>query len=118
MPHAFFKDKRNAQLSKVAKVARASDDNHILYEWRIDVEQLYERKLDLKRGTVIGFDVAFLDRDGVNEFSYFKSSRGEFKHLHASRLGDLVIPSTTNRPAPEIPALDADDAEDAHGAPS
>ena len=90
-PYATFEDAISDKFTKACKVARASVDNHILYEWRIDVSQLYDESVDLGNGAVIGFDVAYLDRDSEEEYAFYCSSLGYWKHMYSDSLGDLVI---------------------------
>ena len=90
-PYAVFKNAVNEELGKAVKAARASEDNQILYEWRVDVSALADESLALAAGAVIGFDVAYLDRDSEQSYAFYSSSPGSRKHLDSSQLGDLIV---------------------------
>ena len=90
-PYAVFQNLVDDSLTDAVKVARASDDNRILYEWRVDVESLAGNDMVLSEGAVIGFDVAYLDRDSDNVYAFYSSSPGSRKHLESNQLADLVV---------------------------
>ena len=91
-PASLLNNSFNKVLAKHAKAARSSDDTHLTYEWRIDISALSEGKFDLSKGAVVGFDVAYLDRDTADGYGFYSSSPGVHKHLHSHQLGDLVVP--------------------------
>lgn len=95
-PTSIFNNGINEKFAKHAKAARSSNDTQLTYEWRIDLATLSEGKCDLAEGTVIGFDVAFLDRDTADSYAFYSSSPGVHKHLHSHQLGDLVVPPKGN----------------------
>ena len=92
-PYAIFNGSKNEKLLKAVRVARASDDSSLIYEWRIDLKQLRSDDQEdsrLEQGTVIGFDVAYNDRDDEG-YAFYCSSEGTYKYMNASELGDLLI---------------------------
>lgn len=92
-PTSIFNNQLNEELAKHAKAARASNDTQLTYEWRIDLEALSEGKCKLAKGAVVGFDVAYLDRDTADVYAFYSSSPGVHKHLHSHQMGDLVVPA-------------------------
>lgn len=92
-PASIFDNRFNEDLAKQVKAARASDDNHLVYEWRIDLTGLSEGKCELAKGATIGFDVAYLDRDSEQDYAFYSSSSGVHKHLRSHQLGDLIVPA-------------------------
>lgn len=96
-PYATFENQVNEELARAAKAARASDDNHLTYEWRIDLTELQGDKENITNGAVIGFDIAYLDRDPGGRFAFYSSSPGRHKHLSSLELGDLVIPPKNSK---------------------
>lgn len=92
-PIAVFQGKLDDNLARHAQVARISKEHQIIYEWRIDLNQLGQGPDDLSRGAVFGFDVCCFDCDGENDGqdAYYSSSPGSHKHENTKVLGDLVI---------------------------
>ena len=96
-PSATYDNKENLEYAKAAKVARASDDNHLTYEWRIDLAALGQDVAQLRQGAVVGFDIAYVDRDTEENYAFYCSSPGRWKHVNSNTQGDLLIPPAKGR---------------------
>ena len=85
-------DKPNTDLKDSYEVIRLQEDNHLVYEWRIDLGALPKASKYLKRPAAFGFDVGYVDLDGNQEVAVFSTSPGSAKHLSSETLSDLLIP--------------------------
>ena len=98
-PYTTFQDRENGAYAKAMKVARVSDDTHLTFEWRIDLRELTKEDIDLKKGAVLGFDVAYVDRDSEDVYAFYCSSPGRWKHLYSTEQGDLIVPPSGSKMA-------------------
>jgi ligand-binding sensor domain-containing protein len=67
-----------------------SEGKHV-YEWRLDVGELGEGKVQLDAEMSVGFDIAICDKDEDESFSWIAWGKGIVKMRYPASRGDLLL---------------------------
>jgi CubicO group peptidase (beta-lactamase class C family) len=85
-------DPASERQADAAQAARAIDEHHIAYEWRIDLKRLSGKESPPGIGAVVGFDVVFFDRDDDDTVMYHLWGPSKNNRTDDSlQLADLIL---------------------------
>lgn len=90
----FFRETYGAQPSgreQLAAVVRSVNENHLVYEWRVDLGRMGAARPLPIDDVIIGFNIGCTDRDGADDVQSLYWTPGEESWRDSTQLGDLLL---------------------------